>query len=332
MFKIGVAGCGRIASSFDDDPKRKYTSTHIGAYRRLRNTNVVAVCDINKERLEKCLEKWGISRGYLSLKEMIGKEKIDILSICTPPDTHYAILKQALEFPLKAIFCEKPLADNLKDAEKMVMLCKQKKIILQVDHQRRFDPLHENLKNFIKRKKLGDVQQVNFYYTAGIKNTGSHMFDLLRFFFGDVEWIEAMFSKNKSNKEKDPNLDGILKFRDGLFGTFQACDAKKYLIFELNCFLNKGRFILKNSGFSVDFYEVRDSLYFSGYKELYKNKTPFNMLYRREFMVNAVKHLLECIQNNKESISSGGDGFKALELVEAGIISANSNGKRIYLD
>jgi len=332
MFKIGIAGCGRIASSFDDDPKRKYISTHIGAYKCVGNTDVVAVCDVNKKSLEKCLKKWGISRGYLSLKEMLRKEKIDILSICTPPDTHYAILKQAIEFPLKAIFCEKPLADNLKDAEKMVRLCKQKKIILQVDHQRRFDPLHVNLRNFIKYKKLGDIQQVNFYYTAGIKNTGSHMFDILRFFFGEIDWIEAMFSKNKSNNERDPNLDGILKFKGGLFGTFQACNAKKYLIFELSCFLNEGKFILKNSGFSVDFYGVRDSLCFSGYKELYKNKTPFNIHYRRNFMVNAVKHLLGCIQKNKDSISSGKDGLKALGLIEASIISANNNGKKIYLD
>jgi len=206
-YRAAVIGCGRIGFGFDRDPKRKHVATHAGAYNFAKGVELEAVCDINKKALEECARRWHVRGAYTNFKKMLKKEKIDILSICTPPETHYSMLKEAVESPLKAIFCEKPLAVNVKDAEEMVRLCRKKGIILQVDHQRRFCPLHENIRDFIRKKKFRDVQQVNFYYTAGVRNTGSHMFDLLRFFFGDVEWIEAFLSKNISGKEAQLRLE-----------------------------------------------------------------------------------------------------------------------------
>jgi len=330
-YKAAVIGCGRIGFTFDNDAKRRYVASHAKAYKSVKNTELAAVCDIDSGKLQKCRKELNIPAGYADLKKMLTKEKIDILSICTPPATHYGIIKEAAKFPLRAIFCEKPLADNLEDAKKILDLCAGKKMILQVGHQRRFDRLHLQTKELMRNGRLGKAQQVNFYYTAGVKNTGSHMFDILRFFFGNVKWIEAVFSENKSGNKKDPNVDGVLKFRNGLFATFQACDVKNYLVFEMNCFLNKGRFILKESGWSLDFYKVKDSTYCSGYKELHKVKSPFNISYKRNFMINAVKHLTECIRENKEPVSSGKDGLAAVELIRAALTSAKNNGKRIFL-
>lgn len=331
-YKTAVIGCGRIGFAFDKDSKRKYVATHIGAYKSIKRVELAAICDIREDALKECVGADQICKGYTDFHEMLKSEKIDILSICTPPATHYSILKECVKFPIKAVFCEKPLADNVKEAAKMVELCRKAGIILQVGHQRRFDPLHINLRGLIENKMFGEVQQVNFYYTAGIKNTGSHMFDLFRFLFGDVEWIEAFFSKNKSGREDDPNVDGLLKFKNGVIASFQACDVKKYLLFELNCFLDKARFILKDSGFKLDFYKAMDSKYFSGYKELLKARPPFGVNYKRNFMVNGVTHLMECIEKGRESVSSGKDGLEALRLVENSVISAQGNGRRIFLD
>lgn len=330
-FKIGVVGCGRIASVYSDDPKRKYISTHIGAYRRLRNTEIIAACDIDKKRLDKCLKKWNISRGYTNLRKMLKEEKIDILSICTPPETHYSILKEAAKFSIKGIFCEKPLASTLKDAKKMIKICKKKKIVLQINHQRRFNSLHTRLQNIIKQKKLGGIQQVNFFYTMGVKNSGSHMFDLLRFFFGDVEWIQAIFSKNQTRDGKNPNVDGVLKFTNGLFATFQACDVKKYYIFEINCLFDEGRLILSDSGDLLDFYKVRAHKCYSGHNELYRSKSLLKASYKRDSLINAVSYLVASLGKNRKPISSGKDGLKALQLVNASIASARNGGKRVYL-
>lgn len=331
IYKAAVIGCGRIGSEFDEDPKRKYVATHAGAYANNKRTKLVSVCDLDGSKLSKCKDRWQVPSVYKDYKSMLENEKIDVLSICTPPSTHWQILKESVKYPLKAIFCEKPISTNLDEAEQMVELCKKNHIILQIDHQRRFDSLHLDLRDIIRKKKFGEVQQVNFYYTAGINNTGSHMFDLFRFFFGDAESIEAYFSKNMSGKPDDPNLDGFLRFKNGLLITFQSCDVSKYLIFELNCLLEGARIVLKDSGFGVDFYKVTENQFFSGRKELHKEKTPLRVKYKRNFMVNGVTHLAECIQCKKESISSGVDGLRVLELIESAILSARNNGKKIYL-
>lgn len=331
-YNTAVIGCGRIGSEFDDDPKRTYVASHAGAYSSVEESNFVAVCDTDKGKLDKCISRWKEPKGYTDYRDMLGNEEIDIVSVCTPPETHYSVIKDILSSSkIKAIFCEKPIASDLKQASGIVDLCKSHNVILQVDHQRRFDQMHNQIRQLIQSKELGEIQQVNFYYTAGIKNTGSHMFDLLRFFCGDAEWIEAFASRNASGNEADPNIDGIIKFTSGLLATFQACDARNFLIFEMNCIFEKGRIVLKDSGFDVDFFQVKESDLFTGYKDLGRGDKPLETEYKRDFMVNAVKHLIGCVEEGKNTLSDGEDGLSALKLIIAAKESAEENGKRISL-
>lgn len=331
-YNTAVIGCGRIGSEFDDDPKRTYAASHAGAYDSVQKSDLVAVCDTDKKKLDKCVEKWKSPRGYTDYREMFTSEKIDIVSVCTPPASHHSVIKDILELgKVKAVFCEKPIAEDIDEALEIVDLCRKSNVILQIDHQRRFDQMHNQIRDLIQSKELGEVQQVNFYYTAGIKNTGSHMFDLLRFFFGDAEWIEAFPSRNSSGNEDDPNLDGLIKFNSGILATFQACDFKKFLIFEMNCIFGNGRIILKDSGFDADFFQVKDSELFTGYRDLDQADKPFKTDYQRDFMVNAVKHLIECVELGKKGVSRGEDGLEALNLIIFAEQSAKNNGERVFL-
>ena len=331
MFRAGLIGCGRIGSEFDEDPKRKIISSHVGAYSAVPEIELVAVADIDTEKLRKCGKKWGIKSLYANHEEMLERENLDILSICTWNSTHFEITKKAVNHGLKAIFCEKPIADTLSDAYQMVEICNRNNVILQVDHQRRFCKFHQEIRNFLINEKLGKIQQASFYYTAGIANTGSHIFDLLRFFFGDVEWIMAFPSENKSHNEDDPNFDGLLRFKNNVFCSIHACDVKDFLIFEIDIMGSKGRLTITHSGFDLDFYKIKDSSLFSGYKELYRCRPPIDKDLPRESMINGVKHLVECLEKDKQSISSGEDGLRALELICAFHESAKEGGKKTYL-
>lgn len=325
-----VIGCGRIASGFDDDPKRKMIATHIGAYQHVKGVDVIAVCDTNEALMMTVKQKRGIKHGYTDYRRMLNELKPDIVSICTPPQTHAALVIDIARRGLaKAIFCEKPIAQSINEAKRMIKACDQAGIILQIDHQRRFDQMHQRVKSMLEQRKWGEIQRVNFYYTAGISNTGSHMFDLLRFFFGDVQWIQAFDSHNPSHNPKDPNLDGTLKFQRGFMGSFQAFDHQQYLLFEMDIFMTKGRLILKQSGFNATISVVGDHPIFSGYKDLVQDKLPFEVDYQRSFMVNAVKEILNCVNNQRQSVSSGNDGLRAMELIELSLKSAAHQG-RIY--
>jgi predicted dehydrogenase len=241
------------------------------------------------------------------------------------------IAKTAATSGVKAIFCEKPLAVDLKSANEMVEACKENKVVLMVDHQRRFDPFYQSVKEYLQNGCLGRIQQVGFHYTAGIANTGSHMLDLLRFFFGDVDWVQGIYSANTSSNPTDPNIDGVLMFKDGLFCVIQACDVKSFLIFELDIVGTKGRLRLTHSGYAVEYYDIKDSHLFSGYNELYIRTPPIDPNIPREPMVSAVQHLVGCLEHGHEPISSGIDGKKALELIVAFHESVLRNGEKINL-
>ena len=331
-YKAAIIGCGRIGCSFDDDPKRKYVATHAGAYTNVKDTNLVALVDKEEKNLKKYKKKFNVPRVYTNYVEMLKHEKPDIISICTWNDTHYEIVKKAVEYNVKAIFCEKPIASKLEDAKEMVKICNKNKVILMIDHQRRFCKFNQAVKKMIDEYKLGEIQQASFYYTAGIANSGSHMFDLLRYFFGDAEWVCATESKNPSPNQNDPNFDGMLKFKNNLFCTIQACDVKKFLIFDIDIIGSIGRFKLTHSGFEYEYEIVKNSHQFLGYRELYPTqKNPINKNIIREPMLNGVKHLTDCLKRDIKPISSGEDGLKSLELICAFHESAKKDCEKIHL-
>ena len=331
MYKAGIVGCGRIGCQFDDDPKRRHISTHAGAYLKVPDTQLVALCDIDDEKLRRYGNKFRVPALYTSYEEMLKSEKLHILSICTWPDTHHVIAKRAATSGVRAIFCEKPLAVNLKSANEIIEACKENKVVLMVNHQRRFDPFYQSVKKYLQNGDLGRIQQAGFYYTAGIANTGSHMLDLQRFFFGDVDWVQGIYSANASPNPADPNIDGVLMFKNGLFCVIQACDVKSFLMFELDIVGTKGRFRLTHSGYDAEYYDIKESRLFSGYKELYMSAPPIDPNIPREPMVSAVQHLVGCLEHGREPICSGVDGKQALELIIALHESALRNGKKISL-
>lgn len=334
VYKCAVIGCGRIGCGFDDDPKRKQVATHAKAYFTLSETELIALCDVDKEKLAKYGKKFS-TKTYTDYKDMFKKEKLDILSVCTLNNTHLEIVEEAIKnkanLGLKAIFCEKPIADNLKNAQKMIELCKKNKVILSIGHQRRFDPMHRNIRKFILEGKFGELQQASFYYSAGISNTGTHMFDLLRFLFGDVEWVSAFKSEAENVNSADPNLDGTINFKNGGRCTIQAIDVKKFMLFELDAIGTKSRLKILDSGFKTEYYTIEDSPYYDGYFEPYKTKPPFKVDDEKNYLINGVKHIIECIETGKEPLGSGTDGKKALELISAFHLSASQNGKKVFL-
>jgi predicted dehydrogenase len=328
--RAAVVGCGRIGFEFDLDPKRTYVSTHAKAYDTLKDTVLAAVCDADPARLARCLEKYPHVRGYTSAAEMVRVEKPELLSICTPPTTHRAVFDLAVKAGVKGVFCEKPIAHTASEGKKMAAAAKKKKVILQIGHQRRFDSLHKQIRESIFSGKWGGLQQGNFYYTAGIYNTGSHMFDLLRFFFGDVKWVQAHYNDNRP-RTPDPNLDGMLEFKSGKRFSFQAMDVKNYLCFEMNCFFEKARLVLRHSGFSVQLETPQASPYFSGYKDLLPAKSSLKTDYARNFMIEGIQELIRSVKTGKQSVSSGDDGVESLACIEAAVASAKRGGPKSTL-
>jgi len=328
-YRAAIIGCGKIGSEFDKKPLKKNASSHAGAYSICSRTTLIAACDSSKSKREKFKKSWGMDRVYGDYRKMLKKERIDILSICTPPETHSAIMQYASRFPLKAIYCEKPIADSVKAAERIVELCRKKEILLTVNHQRRFGPFYRELKKKISGGNFGKIQHVNCYYTRGIYNTGIHIIDLFIFLFGEIEWVQAYLSSNKSSFKGDVNLDGIIKFKSGLQATMNVCDDAYYLILEIDIVAAKARIRL---GADTDYFKAVKSSNLLGKKELIRLKRPpFKAQYGKISLTCGVEHIIDCLEKKARPLSPGSQASYALGVIEKMCYSAK-NAKRAALN
>ena len=100
VLKIGIIGCGGIANG-----------KHMPALKTVKDVEMVAFCDIVKERAEEAAEKFGTAdaKVYEDYKELLKDESIDIVHVCTPNRSHSFITIDSLEAG-KHVMCEKPMA------------------------------------------------------------------------------------------------------------------------------------------------------------------------------------------------------------------------------
>ena len=104
--KVGVIGVGSIAEM------------HIAGYKADPRVELAAFCDINEERLKEKGERHGVTRLYTDVKDMVAKEELDAVSVCTWNAAHAPCTIAALEAGLH-VLCEKPMAMNVAEAEAM---------------------------------------------------------------------------------------------------------------------------------------------------------------------------------------------------------------------
>ena len=324
--KCAVIGCGRIGCGFDDN-QSNLIKTHAGSYFKNSQTNLVALCDIDKKKLEKYAKKYKISKTYTNTSELFKNEKLDCVSICTLVSTHLKIVEEAANSGVKGIFLEKPISDSINDAKKIIEICKRNKIKLQIDHQRRFHPLYPKIKKILEKGEIGKIQIVNVFYGAGIANTGSHMFDLLRMLFGEIKNISSEHAPKKSQNTKDPNLDIKIKFLNSTICRVNSLDYTNYAKFDIEIYGMKGVIkidLIKNE---ARFSKISKKSYV--YKILEKEIIIKESICETPIQ-RGLKDLVNSIKLNKKTSSSGNDGLKSLEAIVASIKSFN-NKKEIKL-
>ncbi len=311
-YRAAIVGCGRIASTFDKDPLRKHVATHAGAYSRLKEFNLVAACDLDRERLTHFGKTWNVNALYSDFGEMLRVEKPVIVSICTWPGSHEALARQAVAAGVRAIFCEKPITNQLETADSLVELCRKKKVVLAVNHSRRWDKGHHKVRDFLRAGKIGPLRHVNAYYTAGISNTGTHLFDVLRFFLGDAHWVES--APAPVFGDKDLTLSGMMGFENNVLVSLAGLDVRDYLIFELDFYGSAGRLRLTHSGFDCEQWKVAASPFFSGYNELKPVVSQWK-LDSKGMMLDAMRDLAVCLATGRAPLCTGQEGLKSLEMI-----------------
>lgn len=306
--KTLIIGCGNIAGGFDI-VQSSLPSTHAGAYRHHGKFDIVACVDPNKITLEQFATNWAVKHAFLNMEEVQASGlDFDVVSICSPTSFHYKNICEALKLKPKLIFCEKPLANTLKEALDIKKMCEQTNVKLAVNHTRRWDPKIIELRNEIAKGELGKIRSVVGYYNKGVLNNGSHMIDLLLNLFGSLNVVKNISAVNDFFKN-DPTVSALLDTNFGLPVHLVAAHAADYTLFELEIISSKKIITMRDGGLSWSSRMIAKNVKFKGYKNLEKEEY-YEGKYL-EAMLSAAKNIYNAITKGEQLLCTGKEACEA---------------------
>jgi predicted dehydrogenase len=209
-YRIAIAGLGRAARRI-----------HLPAYRSIASMEIVGGCDPLARAEEFSFPL------FASVPEMLGRTKPHILSVVTPPDSHYALTRLGLGAGCH-VFCEKPFMNNLDEADTIVCLSKDVGRQVVVNNQFRFMRIHRAAKQMIGQAEFGDLVFLSMHQTffvteeteAGWRGErtqrtamefGTHVLDLCRYFFGEEPTSISVRMPRGKHHPKGPDYLNLIQ-------------------------------------------------------------------------------------------------------------------------
>lgn len=227
--KVGIIGTG--------SRKKKPGPTgfamayrHAEGYRRLPNCEIVACADIVRENAEEFAKAFDVPRIYLDYREMLEKEELDIVSICTWPHLHAQMVMDCAQAGVRAIHCEKPMADTWGNSKRMAEECERRGVQLTFNHQRRFGKPFRMARELLKAGEIGELVRLEGA-CGNLYDYGTHYVDMFGFYNDETpaEWVmgQVDYSVERLVFGMPVETHGVFlwRYKNGVFGLMCTGDA-----------------------------------------------------------------------------------------------------------
>ncbi|HIB86299.1 TPA: Gfo/Idh/MocA family oxidoreductase [Candidatus Poribacteria bacterium] len=321
------------------------------AYRGLDNVQFTSIADPDPDGREKAVQEAGAMSSYADYNEMLVEEDLDIVSVCPRWVSEHLDMVLACLNNGCHVYCEKPMTMTLADGDQIVQTAKAKNLKVAVAHQAVYLPRLHQLKQLIESGKIGEVEVVSATGTQDHRGggedmivLGTHLFNMMRFFFGNVDWMSSHVTENgneiiasSGRKANEPVgtiagdcIRSYFAFKNGVSGYFQSKKdrAGGEQTYGMDIVGTEGIISLRGGASeSLDFYPHR---YFNPANQ--DQKWERLQLENNQLMEGnqlAAIDLIKAIENDKEPISSAADAVAALEMIHGTYVSQLS-GSRIY--
>lgn len=327
--RAGLIGCGGVAGA------------HMRAYRQLEGVEVAAAAEIIPDRLRTFGEAWGIEKLYPDYEVMLEREKLDIVSVCTPPFAHCAPTIAAAEAGVRGIFCEKPMAMNLAEADRMLEACERSGTRLQIDHIYRFERNFRQAKAMVEAGVIGDLLVISgkcvgpprspegyagqYRLNGGgwMMAQGTHLFDLFRFYAGDPVWCLANVERWRPDVDIEDAATGLFGLQSGVKAFFEVSGNRRDRSFAFMAELEgaKGRLHISDGVDRLHFYH-----WTGGHPP--DEWRPVETV-EADPIADVLQDILNAVMDDREPASNGREGRAALEMIMAVFESQRQGVARI---
>lgn len=265
--KVLVIGAGNMGA-FYSQPGAQYRLSHGHAIADSPDLELLGFVDTRPGQAEKASEVWGGS-PFVDLDCALSYLPVDLAVVCVPDPEHAPVLNRLLsEKSLRLVFTEKPLADNLADAEAVVNAYAEQSMPLSVNYSRRFIKDFQDCAQAVRNGSYGAFHGGCGYYGKGLFHNGSHLLDQLLFLTGESFSVDHVSGKIVDFDESDPSLSAVLKTGGGATFNLQAIDCRNFSIYELDLIFARGRIRISDAGKQMALYRVAADEQFADYKSL----------------------------------------------------------------
>lgn len=229
-YRAGIIGLGRMGSTIDDEIRDSLISDWIpysiaSACKAINEIELVAGADIATEKLEAFKNRWGVKALYTDYMEMIRREQLDIVAICTRGDLHAQMGIDVSEAKVPMIYLEKAIACSMREADALLAACRRNGTLLNTGVLRRFNHRFQKAKELIQNGEIGQPKAVVHYGSASLLHGHIHSIDTLMFLLGDPkiksvwgELIPRTLSIEENRLNDDPLAIYQLEFENGVEG------------------------------------------------------------------------------------------------------------------
>ncbi|HHT25423.1 MAG TPA: Gfo/Idh/MocA family oxidoreductase [Clostridiaceae bacterium] len=341
MLNFAIIGCGRIS----------YNHFVAAIDNQL---NIVAVCDVVPEMMTEKSEKYNLDsvKQYTDYKEMIEKEDIDLIAICTESGKHGEIGLYCLEKNIHLII-EKPIALSLAEADQMIDLAREKELVLCSCHQNRFNKSISKIREALEEGRFGKLfhgaahvrwnRGKDYYEQAAWRGTWEqdggalmnqclHNIDLLHWMMGDIDEVFAYTDQlNHDYLEAEDLGLAIVKFSNGSYGIIEGTTNVYPKNLEETLYIFGSDGTVKAGGKSVNIIEewsFKDGLDDPEQVKEEYHENPPNVYGFGHTPLYA--DVIDAITNKRQPYVDGKAGRDALELVLA-IYKSAATGKPVQL-
>ncbi len=238
--RCAVIGCGKVGHF------------HAIAFRENPTSELVACLGRNPEKTKAFADEYGIP-AYTDLDEMIEKERVEAVAICTPHPNHADIAVECCKRGLH-IAVEKPLAASLEDCDRILEAARENNVVGTTICQRRFYRPAQRVKKAIDDGKigkpiLGTVNMLGWrdmaYYHSDpwrgtwegegggvLINQAPHQLDLLLWYMGEIEELYGMWDTlNHPELEVEDTAMAVIRFKNGAFGNIVVSNSQNPALF-----------------------------------------------------------------------------------------------------
>ena len=322
-----------------------FSYNHMQAWKEIKNIEIVAACDLDRKKAINFSKKFKISNYYTDINALLDSENLDFVDVITTMETHLQIGK-ILSKRKVATSMQKPFAENLKDAKKIVKLYEKTHTPLMVHENFRWQTPIMTLKNLEKKYKLKHPQysKISFRHANPVGYTnqtylydleeylildvGIHLYDLSRFFLGEAKSVYTINQNTNKKFKGETAFTSLVRHNEGGVSIIDA---------SISSIKTPDRFAqtlvnLEYANGSIDLdYDYNITVHKKGLKKSYKGNPkklkwiskPWDQI--QESIVNTHEHFISCLNKNRVHDTSGADNIKSLSLVFA---SYQSNKQR----